>query len=73
MGLDNCQTILFDATAPVDEDYAGLTNCRFLDDVPREEGGSVTLTVYRSPSMGVSKSALQGSSWKLTAFTRLAA
>ena len=72
LGWDGCQTILFDATAPVDEDYAGLTNCRFLDDVPREEGGSVTLTVYRSPSMGVSKSALQGSSWKLTAFTRLA-
>lgn len=73
LGWDGCQTILFDATAPVDEDYAGLTNCRFLDDVPREEGGSVTLTVYRSPSMGVSKSALQGSSWKLTAFTHLAA
>ena len=72
LGWDGCQTILFDATAPVDEDYAELTNCRFLDDVPREEGGSVTLTVYRSPSMGVSKSALQGSSWKLTAFTRLA-
>lgn len=72
LGWDGCQTILFDATAPVDEDYAGLTNCRFLDDVPREEGGCVTLTVYRSPSMGVSKSALQGSSWKLTAFTRLA-
>lgn len=72
LGWDGCQTILFDATAPVDEDYAGLTNCRFLDDVPREKGGSVTLTVYRSPSMGVSKSALQGSSWKLTAFTRLA-
>lgn len=72
LGWDGCQTILFDATAPVDEDYAGLTNCRFLDDVPREEGGSVTLTVYRNPSMGVSKSALQGSSWKLTAFTRLA-
>ena len=72
LGWDGCQTILFDATAPVDEDYARLTNCRFLDDVPREEGGSVTLTVYRNPSMGVSKSALQGSSWKLTAFTRLA-
>lgn len=72
LGWDGCQTILFDATAPVDEDYAGLTNCRFLDDVPRKEGGSVTLMVYRNPSMGVSKSALQGSSWKLTAFTRLA-
>lgn len=72
LGWDGCQTILFDATAPVDEDYAGLTNCRFLDDVPQEEGGSVTLMVYRNPSMGVSKSALQGSSWKLTAFTQLA-
>ena len=72
LGWDGCQTILFDATAPVDEDYVGLTNCRFLDDVPRKEGGCVTLMVYRNPSMGVSKSALQGSSWKLTAFTQLA-
>lgn len=66
----NQLTLIFDATAAVDEDYAGILSKRFLPRPDTDETHRLTLHVHRNPEMSVTKTSLKAS-WKIPAFARM--
>ena len=68
--FDNHLTVIFDATADIDGDYARMDSVKFLSCPPRQDLNNVTFHVYDSPAYSVSKSQMN-ISWKPAAFARL--
>lgn len=68
--FDNHLTVIFDATAEIDSDYAGMKRVKFLSRPPQQNLEHVTFHVYDSPAYRVSKSQMN-LAWKPTAFARL--
>lgn len=68
--FDNHLTVIFDATADIDGDYARMDSVKFLPCPPRQHLERVTFHVYDSPAYSVSKSQMN-ISWKPAAFARL--
>ena len=68
--FDNHLTVIFDATAGIDGDYARMESVKFLHCPPRRNLERVTFHVYDSPAYSVSKSQMN-LSWKTAAFARL--
>lgn len=67
-----CQSLIFDATAKVDQDYAALTDVQWLDRMPNRKPCRINLNVYTHPNLSVSKRAMSAP-WKIPMFSRLAA
>lgn len=66
------QSIIFDATAEVDEDYRCLQNARFSKGVPSRKKRSLIFHVYTNGDLNVSKSAMS-KSWKIPAMSQFIA
>ena len=66
----NHLTVIFDATAEIDGDYAKRNRIQFLSRPPGQNLENVTFHVYNSPEYSVSKSQMN-TSWKPVAFARL--
>jgi len=64
------QTIIFDATAQIDEDYSRLKSVQFLSGVPKRKSCNVVFHIFTHDDLNVSKSAMQ-LPWKLQAFSQL--
>lgn len=64
------QTIIFDATAEVDGDYAYLPDLKWLPSSPALHMDRVTFHIYTHRDLNVSRSAMQ-KSWKLPGFAAL--
>jgi len=63
-------TLIFDATAAVDGDYAGIGSKLFLPRPETDDTNRLTMHVHSSPVLDVSRSSLR-TSWKMPAFARL--
>lgn len=63
----NCQTIIFDATAEVDNDYQCLDKITILSGTPKSKSRSINIYVHTSSDLNVSKNSMK-TSWKLPAF-----
>lgn len=63
-----CQTLMFDATAEVDNDYRDLPNVQMLSGTPKASLRRVVFYLHTHRDLNVSKRAM-GKSWKLPAFT----
>lgn len=66
------QSIIFDATAKVDEDYRNLQNAKFSNGVPMRKRCHLSLHIYTHSGLNVSKKSMK-SSWKLPALSQLTA
>lgn len=67
-----CQTIIFDATAQVDEDYHSLEQSKFLSDMPQRTASDVMFHIFTNSKLNVSKQAMK-TVWKIPAFSQLIA
>lgn len=63
-----CQTLMFDATAEVDNDYRDLPNVQMLSGTPKASPRCVVFHLHTHQDLNVSKRAMR-KSWKLPAFT----
>lgn len=70
LSYGSTQTLIFDATAAVDGDYAHLTDCNLYDKCPERRFENVTFHLYTHPNCNVSKEAMK-SSWKPTGIRTL--
>ena len=68
--FENHLTVIFDATAKIDGDYARMDSVKFLSCPPRQDLNNVTFHVYDSSAYSVSKRQMN-ISWKPAAFARL--
>lgn len=66
------QSIIFDATAEIDEDYRRLQNVVFSKGIPKREARCLYLHVFRHKDLNVSKAAMD-LPWKLSALSQLIA
>lgn len=67
-----CQSIIFDATAEVDEDYHSLSNARFSNGTPKRKQCCLNLHIYRHKDLNVSKQAMN-KPWKIPALSQFIA
>ena len=63
-----CQTLMFDATAEVDNDYSYLPSVQMLSGTPKASPRRVVFHLHTHRDLNVSKRAME-KSWKLPAFT----
>lgn len=67
-----CQSIIFDATAEVDEDYHSLSNARFSKGTPKRKQCYLNLHIYQHKDLNVSKQAMN-KPWKIPALSQFIA
>ncbi len=66
------QSVIFDATAEVDEDYHSLKNAAFSKGVPKRSHRCLIFHIYTHGDLNVSKRAM-GSVWKIPALSQFVA
>ncbi len=67
-----CQSLIFDATAEVDQDYAMLDHVQWLKQMPKRKACNINLNIYTHRNLSVSKSAMNAP-WKIPMLSQLAA
>lgn len=63
----DCQTIVFDATAEVDNDYRYLDGIEILSGMPGSRSRTINIYIHTDRALNVSKNAME-KPWKLPAF-----
>lgn len=71
VNFDQSVTLIFDATAEVDGDYKGLTNCDILPSSPTGSFGNVQFHIWTDPIFNVSENAMK-KAWKIPALATFA-
>lgn len=64
------QSVIFDATAEIDEDYHCLQNAQFSKGVPLRKDRTLIFHIYTHKDLNVSKNAMNNS-WKISALSQL--
>lgn len=66
------QSVIFDATAEVDEDYRSLQNAEFSKGVPERKPCCLYFRIFRHKDLNASKTAMD-LAWKISAFSQFVA